>query len=258
MVFNSSDAVTACAADGKAAFRLMARIEKPDTTFEELGVDLIPPKLQRLAAKIRHAVTKHMAGGEKEKNKKLVSHLEKRRQEMARKAEPEQISGPQLIWLIKHYYMIHDTERVQYELSSLMDLTYPGDAQLSWWKDHVDHMLRNLVTPLADRDQFGILSKKLKGSDRLKATFEHLERIPEGDSQRTWQWLSGHIDKLIVDDRKRQNTESLVLAASGKEQPQGGKAGSSRSSCRSSSRSRHSSSSSSWSHSEGGQRQGQG
>ena len=33
-----------------------------------------------------------------------------------------------------------------------------------------------------------------------------------------WRWLSKHIDKLIADDRKRVNTESLVLAASGKEQ----------------------------------------
>ena len=55
-------------------------------------------------------------------------------------ATPELIYRLQLVWVIKHSYMIHYTERVQYELSSLMGLTYPGDANLAWFKDHIDHM----------------------------------------------------------------------------------------------------------------------
>ena len=113
---------------------MMARIEDPTCTFDELGIDRIPAKHQRLVAKIRLGVTRHMSGGEKEKNKKLVTYLEKRRQEMAREAPPRQISGLQFVWLIKRYFMIHDTERVQYELSSLMEVEYPGDAQLDTWK----------------------------------------------------------------------------------------------------------------------------
>ena len=132
--FNASDAVSACAIDGDAAFRMMARIENPSCTFEELSVDSIPTKHRRLVAKIRLGVTKHMSGAEKDKNKKLVTYLEKRRQEMAREDVPRQISGLQFVWLIKRYFMIHDTERVQYELSSLMEVEYPGDAQLDTWK----------------------------------------------------------------------------------------------------------------------------
>ena len=70
-----------------------------------------------------------------------------------------------MVWLIKRFYSIHDTERVSYELSSLMNLVYPGDAQLSWFKGHLDHMLLNLVTDLKDRDKYGIITEKLKGSD---------------------------------------------------------------------------------------------
>ena len=43
--FNSSDAVTACAADGEAAFQMMSRIDVPECTFDELGVARIPPRL---------------------------------------------------------------------------------------------------------------------------------------------------------------------------------------------------------------------
>ena len=53
----------------------------------------------------------------------------------------------------------------------------------------------------------------------LKAAFEYLERITEDHPDRKWAWLSSQIDKLIIDVWKKVNTESLVLAASGKEQP---------------------------------------
>ena len=105
-----------------------------------------------------------MQGAEKAKNEKLVTYLEKRRQEMARESPPRQISGLQFVWLVKRFFMIHDTERVQYELSPLMDLTYPGDGKLDSWKNNVDHMLRNMRTPIDDKDKYGILKKKLVGS----------------------------------------------------------------------------------------------
>ena len=45
-----------------------------------------------------------------------------------------------------------------------------------------------------------------------------LKRLRKDHEHRTWEWLSDHIDKLIDDDQKKLNTESLVRAASGKEQ----------------------------------------
>ena len=46
---------------------MMARIEDPSCTSEELGVRMIPVKFQRLVAKIRLGVTRHMQGTEKDK-----------------------------------------------------------------------------------------------------------------------------------------------------------------------------------------------
>ena len=63
---------------------------------------------------------------------------------------PKQITGLQYLWVIKHYFRIHDDERVTYELSALMNLEYPGDAKLGTFKDHWDRMVRKCVTRLTD------------------------------------------------------------------------------------------------------------
>ena len=99
-----------------------------------------------------------------------------------------------------------------------MDLEYSGDAKLGVFKDHWDKMVRNCVTKLGDRDKLGILTKKLKNSERLKPHLQYLERLPEDHPDNSYAWLSDLIDKLVSDDRKRRNTESLVLDASGKPQ----------------------------------------
>ena len=83
---------------------------------------------------------------------------------------PKQITGIQLVFLVAQFFKIHEGERVQYELSTLMDLEYPGDAKLAWFKNRWDAMLRHCVTKLTDRDKLSILMKKLKGSDRLRAS----------------------------------------------------------------------------------------
>ena len=217
---NVLDAVTACASDGRLAFAWIAKLLQDSTTFEELGN--IPPQHQSLDDKIRAAMSKHMAGHVAESNKELVSALQKRRDELRKPASPAampvQITGVQLILLVRQFFRIHDGERVQYELSTLMDLAYPGDAKLGWFKDKWDYMVRNCVTPLSDRDKQGILVKKLKGSERLRPHLQYLERIPEDHPDHCYDWVSRLIDKLVADDRKRRNTESLVLDASGKEQ----------------------------------------
>ena len=85
-------------------------------------------------------------------------------------------------------------------------------------KDHWDKMVRNCVTKLTDRDKYGILHAKLTSSERLKPHFEYLERIPESHPDKTYAWLSDLIDRLVADDRRKVNVDSLTLAASGKEQ----------------------------------------
>ena len=53
-------------------------------------------------------------------NEKLVSRLNKRRDELRRAAKPRQITGLQLVFLIREFYKIGEGETVTYEISALV------------------------------------------------------------------------------------------------------------------------------------------
>ena len=214
---NTMDAVSACARDSEEAFVWITRVEADDVTFDELGA--VSPQFESLDAKIRMALSKHTTGHEADKNKELVSTLTKRRDELRRATVPRQIRGRQLLLLVRQFFRIDDNERVQFELSALMDLEYPGDANMGTFKDQWDFMLRHLVTKLTDKDKQGILVKKIRKSEKLRTHLDHYDRCPEDHPDHSYDWVSQLIDKLVSDDRKRRNNESLVLAASGKQQP---------------------------------------
>ena len=40
-----------------------------------------------------------------------------------------------MIYIIRYFYKIGQGETIQYELSALMELTFPGDDKLGPWKD---------------------------------------------------------------------------------------------------------------------------
>ena len=144
--------------------------------------------------------------------------LVKRRDELKKAMPPQQVTGRQLLYVVRTFYQIHDKERVQFELSTLMDLEYPGDAQMGKFKDHWDHMVRHLRTKLSDHDKEGILVKKLRKSESLKPHLEYYDRMPEDHPDHCYEWVSQLVDKLVSDSRRRRNAESSVLEASGKEQ----------------------------------------
>ena len=146
-----TDEVTAVAKDADAAFAFFTRVEMEGTTFEALRNT--PDEHKSLDAKTRAYMSKRMSGKDAEQCKGLVSFLTKRRDELKRGTPPLQIAGLQLVWLVRHYYRIQDTDTVQYELSALMGLEYPGDKGMDRWKDHWDKMLRHCKTKLSEKDK---------------------------------------------------------------------------------------------------------
>ena len=79
-------------------------------------------------------------------------------------------------------------------------------------------MVRHCATKLSDKDKYGILLQRVAGSERLKPHLEYLERIPESHADKSYQWVSDLIDRLVAGDRRKVNVDSLTLVASGKEQ----------------------------------------
>ena len=79
-------------------------------------------------------------------------------------------------------------------------------------------MLRHCKTKLGDKNKEGTFIANLRDkSDVMKPHLEHYDRLPEGHADCNYQLMSDLMDKLIEDQRKRRNTYSFVLDASGKE-----------------------------------------
>ena len=214
---STTDAFTACARDAQEAFKLMLRIEADDCTFDELA--LTDPSNASLEAKLRSAITKHTIGAEAQKNPDLVSKLIAVREELKRGPCPRQITGRQLVWTIRHFFRIDDDNaKTSFELTTLLAITWPGDAKMGQFKARWDHIVRNLRSPLSKRDLEDILVPKLRGSELLKPHLDYYDRLPTTHPDRCYDWVSQLIDTLVSKEQQSKNKTSLVLDASGKEQ----------------------------------------
>ena len=174
------------------------------------------PLWMSLDSKIRVALTKHTNGKEADGHKHLCAKIKSKRDELRRATVPCQISGLQLLWLVKRFYEVHDNERITFELSSLMLLEYPGDAKLPEFKEGWDNMVRHLRTPLDKRDLESIYIAKIRGSDTLKQVIDRYDLLTRDDPDHSYEWLSSMTDKKIEDTQRKKNVDSLVVSVSGK------------------------------------------
>ena len=190
------DAVTACAIDAQLAYEYMLKVEDDDISFEDLGV--IPPSMSGIEAKLRSAITKHTVGSEASKNPDLVSKLVAKREELKRKPRPVQISGRQLMWVVRRFFRVDDgSTKTTFELSTLMAISWPGDAKISYFKDRWDHIVRNLRSPISDRDLEELLVSKVRTSELLKVHLDYYDRLPRGHGDKCYAWVSQLIDTIV-------------------------------------------------------------
>ena len=104
----------------------LACVEHDDVDFDTFR--RVPSAFESLDAKIRAAMSQHMAGKDADAIQALVQRITQKRDEVRKAAVPRQITGLQIVDLARSSYRIHDTEHTTFELSTLMSLEYPGDA----------------------------------------------------------------------------------------------------------------------------------
>ena len=211
------DAVTAAATAPDPAFAWIMQVEVEGTTFDDLYQ--VTSMTESLDTRLRAGITKHLTGPDAEKSRELVTCLRMKRDELRRASPPRQVRGRQLLWLVRNFYRIQDDVHTSFELSALMDIEYAGDAKLAEFKSRWDFVVRHLRTRLKEADLESILIKKLRGSELLRPHLEYYDRCPRGHEDRSYRWLCQLMDTMIVDQRDKRNTQSLILQASGKEQP---------------------------------------
>ena len=103
--------------------------------------------------------------------------------------------------LVKRFYRVYDNERITYELPSLMQLEYPGDAELPEFKKGKGRMVRHLRTPLAMRDLESIYFANIRGGGTLKDVVSRYNLRTRDDPDHSYDWLSPMTDKVIEDRR---------------------------------------------------------
>ena len=214
--FNAvSDAVTACACDPDTSFEWIACVEDDNASFIDLGITA--PEFASLDAKLRAALSKHTTG-DSVQGKELVNVILGKAEELKRAMPRRQIKGRQILLLIRRFFEVKQDRRIQYELSNLLDLSYPGDKKLAQFKYAWDNMLRNMRCPIMQTEPKTIehlLYRLVKNSDTLRPYVEYYNRLHEDHADRSYRFLSQMIDKTVQEERQRRNQEALVISASG-------------------------------------------
>ena len=123
-----------------------------------------------------------------------------------------------MVHIVKSFYEVRDGKRITYELRSMMDCEWWGDANLSTWKSHWDDMVRNQRSPLTEDQLKEIYLEKIRGSEDLRLYVEHYIRLPEDSPEKSYKYLSENTDKFIREKRQRQNLNSLSAGANGGKQ----------------------------------------
>ena len=117
-----------------------------------------------------------------------------------------------MIYLVREFFRVHDTQETAFELSALMSLEYTGDASKAVFKDQWDHMVRHLRTKLSDRGTQGIFLTKLRASEDLKGHLLYYDHCPDGLANKSYRWLSALLDQWIASEQKDNNISALTSA----------------------------------------------
>ena len=205
-------AVTATAYDEDDALLWIARVTQDNVTFDELGS---AGHERSLDAKLRTGLMKFTNGDHSGRLKELIDSILSKAEEQMQATPPRQIKGRQILFLIREFFQVNAGKRVTFELRSLIEINYWGDANLAAWKAKWDDMVRNLRSPLSAEQLEEIYITKLRTSDALRAAVEHYDRLDDDHADRSYGFLSGITDKMIRDIRHRHNTDALVSGGKG-------------------------------------------
>jgi hypothetical protein len=134
------DRVTACAVDPDLSYRWISVAGKDGTKANMLASP--GEACAALDAKLRVGISTHITGEAAEKLPLIAMIIA--RQEEYEETHDRPMSGRQLALIVRQYFEVRQDEKITYDLSDLMDLTYPGDHAIEHFADRWDDMVRNM------------------------------------------------------------------------------------------------------------------
>jgi hypothetical protein len=161
-----------------------------------------------LDAKLRAGISTHITGEAAEKIPLVAMIIS--RQEENEETHDRPMSGRQLVLIIRQYFEVRQDERITYDLSDIMDLTYPGDNAMEYFAERWDDMVRNMRRRLDEGELETVFYRKIKSSEALAKHLGRYELAESGDPDRSYAFLRKMVTVKVRDLRQNRNRDDLV------------------------------------------------
>ena len=187
----------------KSAFNWIIETENPKTTFEEMA-DC--GEFESLDCRLAAALGKIAKGS--------VGHvLTNATKSMAKRSL--MISGRQLLHLIFEQYALDPIRGSLYDLNDLMDITYPGDANIEQFLLTWNETAEGLSKPQPHDVLEAILWKQIESSVKMAQPLSRYRMAKQGSSKRSYKYLHGTLARYVKEDRNGKNQSELLEAKNG-------------------------------------------
>jgi hypothetical protein len=161
-----------------------------------------------LDAKLRAGISTHVTGEAAEKLPLVAMIIA--RQEEYEETHDRPMTGRQLVFVVRQYFEVRQDERITYDLSDLMDLTYPGDHAMEYFLERWDDMVRNLRRGLDEGELETMFYRKIMSSEALAKHLGRYELAERGDTDRSYTFLRRMVITKVRDMRQNRNRDDLV------------------------------------------------
>jgi hypothetical protein len=200
------DRVTACAVDPDLSYPWISIVGKDGTMADALREPGVGNAA--LDAKLRAGISTHITGEAAEKIPLVAMIIS--RQEEYEETHDRPMSGRQLVLIIRQYFEVRQDERITYDLSDIMDLTYPGDNAMEYFAERWDDMVRNMRRRLDEGELETVFYRKIKSSEALAKHLGRYELAESGDPDRSYAFLRKMVTVKVRDLRQNRNRDDLV------------------------------------------------
>jgi hypothetical protein len=132
------------------------------------------------------------------------------RQEEYEETYDRPMTGRQLVLIVRQYFEVRQDERITYDLSDLMDLTYPGDHAMEYFVERWDDVVRNMRRGLDEGELETMFYRKIGSSEALAKHIGRYELAERGDPDRSYTFLRKMVTAKVRDLRQNRNRDDLV------------------------------------------------
>ena len=127
--------------------------------------------------------------------------------DLARRTPPVIIRGRQIVAMILESFRSSTHTDLAFTGKHLHEMTYPGDSKLSLFRNQWIHILSAMREDdkprgLALRD---ILFDKIKGSSSMAFDIQYFRKRPEGDPEKSYDYLMEMMARTIATEREEKN-----------------------------------------------------